>query len=212
MCVDEAMAMDEEFDLFRDFGLDPDAATRPVESRVRASFSALQMFGQYLGTVLMTCMGVGMTWGLWHLPAPWHGPGALLGAIGGGWILWRGTHLDQAWVELEGTTLRTRHLYTGRERERDLSEVSEIVSVILSRGSTEANIAAALWGRIKALLLRFQDGSTPIQISRADPAMRGARELMEAILFRMRELGELDADVHVVQGSPLVTRIRWRNR
>ena len=207
-----ATMMDYERDWFRDFGLDPSTVDRPVEPRVRASFSLPQMLAQWLGTGVMTCVGLGIAFALWHLPDPWPVPAALFGAIAGGYIVWRGTRLDLAWVELEGTTLRSRHLYTSRERERDLSEVSEIVPVVLSRVAMETRIAGALWGRIKAFLIRFEDGGAPIQICCTDPAMRNARELMQAILFQLSELGELHADVRSVEGSPLIVRIAWRNQ
>jgi hypothetical protein len=39
--------------------------------------------------------------------------------------------------------------------------------------------------------------------------MRHARELIEAIAYRMSEIGEVDAEIIDFEGEPLVRRIHW---
>jgi hypothetical protein len=59
-------------------------------------------------------------------------------------------------------------------------------------------------------MIRFKDHRTPLQVSRADPAMRNARELIEAIVYRMTVMGEVDVEVINLEGRPLVRRISWK--
>ena len=40
--------------------------------------------------------------------------------------------------------------------------------------------------------------------------MTNAKELVEAIVYRMRERGEVDAEIVNLNGKPLVRRIYWK--
>jgi hypothetical protein len=73
-----------------------------------------------------------------------------------------------------------------------------------------AHLTEALIGRVRGVEIRFRDKRTPIRISRADPAMTHAKELIEAIAYRMSEIGEIDAEVVEFEGKPLVRRIYWK--
>jgi hypothetical protein len=59
-------------------------------------------------------------------------------------------------------------------------------------------------------MIRFHDQCTPLQVCRADPAMKNSKELMEAIIYRMSEKGEVDAEVIDLEGNPLIRRIHWK--
>lgn len=66
-------------------------------------------------------------------------------------------------------------------------------------------------GRVRGIMIRFPDKGTPLQVIRADSAMMNAKELIEAIVFRMSEQGKVDAKVIDFEGKPLIRRIHWKD-
>ncbi len=197
-------------DLRREFGIDPSRLNEQPALRVRACFSLGTVIGQWIGTLLMCGLGTGMAFALWHLPAPVGLPAALLALTGMGWLIWLAVRNDFAWIELEDDVLRAQHLYTGRQVERELREIRELLPVILRPIPVEASIAVALLGRIKAIHVRFEDGRQPLPIQRSDPAMVDAQELIVALVVRMSQIAELETDVLLVDEKPLITRIGWK--
>ena len=42
--------------------------------------------------------------------------------------------------------------------------------------------------------------------------MTNAQELIEAVMYRMSKLGELDAEMWNFEGSPMVARVYWKGK
>jgi hypothetical protein len=198
-------------DFFRDFGIIPHGVSPPPKI-VRAYFSWGRVMGQYLGTCLMSGLGVGM--GLLFaltLPFPVNVLAAAAPLVGVGYLVYRGTRNDYAWVELDGEKLRAKHLYTGQFVERSIEEIEDLLTLVFQVRIAATLLTEAWLGRVRGIMIRFYDQRTPLQVSRADPAMNNAKELIEAIVYRMSEKSEVDAEVINFQGKPLIRRIYWKD-
>jgi hypothetical protein len=105
-------------DVFREIGIIPDRV-EPPPNHVRAYFSTGHIVGQYIATGLLMLFGMGLAaLFAFTLPFPINllaAPAGLALFTGGAYFIGRN---DYAWVELDGNTLRARHLYTGRTHER----------------------------------------------------------------------------------------------
>lgn len=202
--------MPYDIDFFRDYGISPERLPRPPEL-IRAEFSRFQRFGQYLATAIMS--GFGLAIGLlFALTAPLLAkvPGFLLPVLGFGAIVWKATKDDYAWIELEGETLRARHLYTGRIVEREVFEIDDLLTHVFQVRTLSTAIADNIFGRIRGIEIRFCDGKTPLRVSRVDPAMKNARELIEAVIARMSEICPVEAEIIELRGEPIIRRIHWK--
>ncbi|MEQ8787490.1 MAG: hypothetical protein RIC55_14395 [Pirellulaceae bacterium] len=195
---------------FRDFGILPEDLPPPAET-VRSYFSTGRVVGQYVGAAIVSGMGLGLTL-LFALTMPL--PMSLLACaaalVGFGTFVVLATRHDFRWVELGGDMLRAKHLYTQRVIERKVEEIESLGVIVYQVKSLETAVAETLLGRVKGVEIRFRDGRTPLRILRADPAMTNAKELIEAVLYRMGQLGELDAHIINLDGKPLVRLIHWK--
>jgi hypothetical protein len=199
-------------DAFRNFGILPQAGMPPPPETVRCFFSGGRIFGQYLATGLVSALGLGLAVLLALLtPLPLNLLGCAAMLVGFGSFVYLATHNDYRWVELDGTTLRAKHLYTGRVIERSLEDVACLLTMVRPIRRTETIVVEAIWGRVKGVEIRFRDRRTPMRIQRADPAMMNARELIEAVLFRMAQIRELDAEIVNFAGRPLVRSVHWKD-
>ena len=199
--------MAESPDFFRDFGIIPYGVS-PPPGRVRAEFSAFRVFGQYLFTAIIGGFGLAIALlCLFVPPLPWNLLAVLFPLALFGPLVYIATRNDYAWVELDGERLRAKHLYTRRIRERSLGEIDDLLThVFLVR--SPATVLAERWlGRVRGVLVRFRDGKTPFFVSRADPKMTNAKELIEAIVYQMSGYGPIDVEVIEFDGAPLVRRI-----
>src|SRR5262249_48671694 len=120
------------------------------------------------------------------------------------------TRHDRRWVELDGIILRARHFYTGGVIERPIGEIESLTTIYHPVINAGILVAEALWGRIKGVEIRFRDQRTPLRIQRFDPAMTNAKELIEAVMYRMKEQGDLDVDIVQIDGAPMIKQIRWK--
>jgi len=199
-------------DFFRDFGILPEDVQQPPET-VRAYFSGGHKFGQYLATAIMAGFGLGMVFlALKVTPFPGNVLWALLPIAIFSGLIYFVTRNDYAWVELDGATLRAKHLYTGRIVERPIEEIDDLLTLVFLVNSPATMLVEAWLGRIRGFMIRFKDKCTPLQVCRTDPAMKNAKELMEAIVYRMSEKGEVDAEIIDLEGEPLVRRIFWKDK
>lgn len=194
-------------DLFRNYGLLPTDAVPPA-GPVRSYLSAGQVFGQYLFTAIMAGFGLGIgTLFALTLSAPLNVAAAAAIVMCAGYVVWFATRHDYAWVELDGRALRAKHLYTRRVVERSVDDVADLLTLVV-RVRTEAVVLAEAWlGRVRGVEVRFRDGRTPLRVNRSDPAMRNARELIQAIIYRLAEGGGVDAEIINLDGAPMVRRI-----
>lgn len=197
--------------VFREFGIIPDRVA-PPPGVVRAYFSTGHMVGQYIATGLMMLFGFGAAM-LFALTIPFPinliaAPVPLVLAAGLAWLVGRN---DYAWVELDGDTLRARHLYTGQTHERSIAEIEHLQTLVLQVQNLTTTIVNAWLGRVRGFMIHFRDRRRPLLVSRVDPKMTNAQQLMEAIVYRMSQQGEIDAEVVDHRGAPLVKRIYWRS-
>jgi hypothetical protein len=198
--------------VFRDFGIIPDRV-QPPRGVVRAYFSWGHVFGQYLASALMSAFGLGIaTLFAFTLPWPVNVLAALGFVIGTAALICLVGRNDYVWVELDGDTLRARHLYTGRQHERSIADIDHVQTLVLQYRNLSTTILDSLLGRVRGFKVHFRDGRWPLLVSRVDPKMTNAQQLMEAIIYRMSQHGELDAEVVDHLGSPLVKKIFWGKR
>jgi hypothetical protein len=195
---------------FRDFGILPEDLPPPPD-KVRCFFSTGRVVGQYIGTAIVSLLGLGfaMMFAL-AMTMPLNLLACAAALAGFGAFVFLATHHDYRWVELEGSAIRAKHLYTGRVIERSVEDI-ECLGTMVYQVKTLSTVAMEkLLGRIKGIEIRFRDGRTPLRILRADPAMTNALEFIQAVLYRMSRVGDLDTKMVLLDGQPLVRNIHWK--
>jgi hypothetical protein len=202
--------MAEQESSFRDFGILPVGLTPPAD-RVRCFLSTGRVVGQWIGTGLVGSVGVALAVVFTlFLPPPLSLLATAAAVVAFAAFVHLATHNDYRWIELDGNTLRARRLYTGRTIERSIEEIDSLTTMVYQVGGDTTVVIEELLGRVKGVELRFRDQRTPLRILRADPAMTNAAELIEALLYRMRQQRELDTEVVNWVGKPLVRRVWWK--
>jgi hypothetical protein len=198
--------------VFREFGIIPDRVEPPPQ-QLRAYFSWGHIVGQYIATGLLVLFGLGIAvLFAFTLPLPLNILAALVAlSLGGGLACLVGRN-DYMWVELDGHTIRAKHLYTGRITERSIDEIDHLQTLVLQVQNLTTMIVNVWLGRVRGIMLHFRDKRWPIMVSRVDPKMTNAQQLMEAIVYRMSERGEIDAEVIDFRGTPLIRRIYWKQQ
>lgn len=197
-------------ELFRDFGILPEGASAPAGT-IRAFISGGKILGQYIGTGLVALLGLA-----WVGLVAWTVPtlalklvGCLAVIVGIATLIYLATHNDYRWVELDGQTLRARHLYTGRTVERSINDIESLHAIVYNLRTLQRLVTESLLGRVKGMEVRFSDGRTPLRILRSDPAMANALPLLAAIVYRMSEIRPLEMEVVPFAGAPLLRTISW---
>jgi hypothetical protein len=207
--------MPELPDFFRDYGIIPHGVP-PPSRRVRAYLPRGHVVGQYIAVGLLSAfgLGIGVLFAL-TLPSPVNVLACAGILVCCGWLVYVVGRNDYVWVELDGDTLRARHLYTRRVIERPIEKIDDLFTIVAHVHTAESMITVAItdaWlGRVRGVAIRFRDKRTPLRISRTDPAMRNAKELIEAVIYRMSERGEVDAEIITFRGKPLIRRIYWKD-
>jgi hypothetical protein len=202
--------MAQQPDAFRDFGLLPQGLPPPPDP-IRCFLTGGHILVQYVVTGLVSSVGLGLA-ALLVLMLPWplNWLGGAAALAGFGAFVYLATHNDYRWVELGGTTLRAKQLYTGRVVERPLEDIRCLATMFYQVRRPETVVIEALMGRVKGVEVQFRDRRTPLRILRADPAMTNARELIEAILYRMARIREIETDIIDFAGQPLVRSNHWQ--
>src|SRR5688572_20348231 len=118
-------------EVFREFGIIPDRV-QPPSGVVRAFFSTGQVIGQYaaIGLILLFGFAIAILFAL-TLPLPLNllaAAVALCFCLGMAYLVGRN---DYAWVELDGETIRAKHLYTRQIVERSVRDVDQLLTVVL---------------------------------------------------------------------------------
>ena len=178
---------------------------------MRCFLSTGGVVGQWIGTVLVASVGVVLAVVfLIFFPPPLSLLGAAAAVVAFAAFVHLATHNDYRWIELDGNTLRARRLYTGRIIERPIDEIDCLGTMVYQVGGDTTAVIEGLLGRVKGVEVRFRDQRTPLRVLRADPAMTNAAELIEALLYRMRQQRELDTEIVNWVGKPLVRRVWWK--
>ncbi len=195
---------------FRDFGILPQDL-QPPPATVRSFLSTGRIIGQYIATALVFAVAAGiLLLVVWLMPSPvkWVASAAVVFAFAS--LIYAGTRRDYAWVELTGDTIRAKHLYTGHILERNIEEIESLSTLVIHSSHIESAVIQSILGRVKGIEIHFRNESTLLRVMRADPKMTNAQELIEAILYRMKEKRELDADVIDFEGQPLARSVVWK--
>jgi hypothetical protein len=204
--------MPEPSSTFRDFGIIPDQLAPPPET-VRAYFSGARVFGQYSMTVFVAALGLGLAL-LFALLMPWKLslPGCPAALAGFGVLVYLAVRNDYGTIELAGNSLRAKHLYTGHMRERSIADIESLTTIVYQVRRAETVITEKLLGRVRGIDIHFRGEALPLRVMRSDPAMTNAQQLIEAIVYRMQQTGEIDYEITDFAGKPLLRKIFWKGR
>ena len=175
---------------------------------VRASFSSGRILGQYLAAFIISIMGIA---GAFFFGVSQPFPTNLLAAFGSllasGWLVFKVARNDYQWIETDPTSIRAKHLYTRRIVERPIADIEEIRTIVFPFRTPGTVVAEKLLGRVRGLVITFRDHRNTLLVSRSDPAMTNAKELMEAIIYRMAQQRKIQLEIVDLEGQPLVKRI-----
>jgi len=180
---------------------------------IRCYFTAGRLFGQYLGTAIAVTVGTSATLAIaLTMPVPIGVLASLTTALSFGTWIYYVTRNDRGWIEFDGTTLRAQHLYSRAIVERNVKEIDCLQVVPLSNHGIEGIILEKLLGSIKAVIIHFRDGRTPLLVQRADPAMTNSAQLIAAVVQQMSLLGELDTEGTTAGTKSNPTLIKWKHQ
>jgi hypothetical protein len=208
----------ERNEILRKYGFLPEMA-RPSVGPVRSRLTTGSVVGQWFG--LITVVGLQGAPGLYFLlaapdPKIAFGLGGLCiaFAVHSGFAIARDAN---QWVEVDGDTLRWKHLYSRRVNERDISEIDAVVTMTLPRmpGLTAMfarRVVEGMFGRVKGFEFRFRDMKHGVRIFRADPAMTNVSELLEAAVTSMCKYGDVVPETVDLNGTPLIRRLTLTRR
>ena len=203
--------MKKDPDFFRDYGIIPHGVAPPPYT-VRCYLPRGHIVGQYVFTGVMASFGIAIgAVFAFTLPFPANVLASGAALCGFGCLVYLATRNDYAWIELDGDLLRARHLYTQRVIERSIDEIEDLLTLVFQIRTVTIRITESWLGRVRGIEIRFCDKRTPLRVCRADPKMRNAKRLIEAIVYRMSEIGEVDAEMIDFEGKPMIRRIHWKN-
>lgn len=195
---------------FRDFGILPENLQPPAVV-VRGFLSPARIIGQYIATALVILVALAViVFLLWLAKPPLSYFGCVTTAVCFALFVYWGTKDDYHIIELDGDEIRATHMYTGRVLIRRVAEIERLTSVVQHGGTVETAVTQQLLGRIKGMEIWFRNWRSPLRILRADPAMTNAEELLQAILYRMSQIDELEPEIIQYEGRPLVRTIYWK--
>lgn len=203
--------IEEREERYRDHGIHP-AEVPPPDGPVRASFGPVPLIVQGCSTGGCALVGLGglvLAGCSWLIPPPGLWIALIIGTLvtlGIAFLIHHVTKNDYLWVDIDGRAVSARHMYTGSLVVRDVTEIREVRTIVV------AAVAGFLFGRVKGFLITFKDGRAPLQVIRADPAMKNACLFMEALFHAMRSAGPIDVEEVILDGSPIVMRVYWADQ
>lgn len=195
-------------ELLRTYGILPER-TAPPPGPIRSSLTKGNIIGQWIAflmfgvcpillglflLIVVPVLSVRLGLGVFFC-----GLGLLLGFIIGRDV--------NEWVELDGDTLRWKHLFTRQVQERKICEIEAVVTLTLAIRTVAVRIAEGIFGRIKGFEFRFPGMKQGVRVFRADPTMTQVRELLEGVIAQMYQYGEVVPEIVELDGQPLVRRL-----
>jgi hypothetical protein len=195
-------------ELLRTYGILPEKKA-PLAGPIRSSLTRGNIIGQWIALVLFgicpLLLGMLLLIVVPVLPVRL-GLGGFFCALGLilGALIARDVN---EWVELDGDTLRWKHLFSRQTKERKIYEIEAIVTLTLAMRTTAVRIAEGIFGRIKGFEFRFPDMKQGVRVFRADPAMTNVRQLLEGVVAGLYQYGEVVPEIADFDGTPLVRRL-----
>jgi len=195
-------------ELLRTYGILPER-TSPPRGPIRSTLTKGNVIGQWIALVLFGVCPVLLSLFLLIvvpvLPVRL-GLGGFFFAFGliVGFLIARDVN---EWVELDGDTLRWKHLFTRRVQERKIREIEAVVTLTLAIRTVTVRIVEGIYGRIKGFEFRFPGMKQGVRVFRADPTMTHVRELLEGVIAQMYQYGEVVPEIVDLDGLPLVRRL-----
>lgn len=203
----------ERDEILRTFGILPERI-QPVRGVIRSRLTTANIVGQWIA-FLMFGLGPFLLGLLLLAVVPILevrlGVGGFLCVLGLilGFLIARDVN---EWVELDGSAFRWKHLFTWQVNERAVSELESIETLTLAFKTHGTEIIEAMYGRIKGFEFRFPHMKQGVRIFRTDPTMTNVRELVEAVVARMYQYGDVVPDMENFEGTPLVRRLTLRRK
>ena len=202
-------------ELVKNFGILP--AGQPIPTGiVRGSMRTSTIVGQYVFSILFLgffALAGFVLLGVAFLASLTMETRLMLGALGvfflcaTAFIYALGPANDYQWVEIDGDTLRAKHLYTQKVTHRRIADINDILSEVLMIKTVAAQHRREAPGRIRAFAFRFHDLPKGIKIFR--PEMDNVAELVSAVIGKMSEYGQVQPEIINMEGSPMVRRVFW---
>ncbi len=147
----------------------------PAEA-VRCYYGWGHVIGEYAKTALVVGTGLGFcNYYALNVPFPFNILGAVLYVALFAFLLYMVTRYDYAWIVVDESRIRAKHLYWPRIVDRRIEEIKELRTVLSA-------------GKIKAVKVVFWNVRLPIATMRIDMAMTNAREAIDALMIRMEEI------------------------
>ena len=182
----------------------------PPSEIVRCFFSTGRVVGQYIGTGIVSSLGIGFAvLFAFTMASPLNWLAASASLLAFGEFAYLATHNDYGRVELEAHNPRQAPVYR-RTIERDVDDIECLVTMVYPVKQAATIVMEKFLGRVKGIEIRFRDRRTPLRIMRADPAMTNASAFIEAVLYRMSRLREVEAETILLDGQPLVRNVHWK--
>lgn len=195
-------------ELLRTYGILPER-TAPRRGPIRSSLTKGNIIGQWIAFVLFGVCPILLSLFLLIavpvLPVRL-GLGGFFFAFGliVGFFIARDVN---EWVELDGETLRWKHLFTRRVHERKVREIEAVVTLTLAVRTVTVRIVEGIYGRIKGFEFQFPGMKQGVRVFRADPSMTQVRELLEGVIAQMYQYGEVVPEIVELDRQPLVRRL-----
>src|ERR1043165_5937741 len=123
--------MSDPRDAFRDFGILPEGVNSPPPL-IRCYLSTGHVLGQFAGVGCFAVLGLGMAVVMiFAFVFPLNLLAALLPLVLFFGLIYMVGRKDHVWIELDGTTIRAKHLYTRKIFERPISDIEELWTVVI---------------------------------------------------------------------------------
>lgn len=202
--------MSEPPTTFRELGILSAGPFTPPET-IRASLSTVRAIVEMFGGVFVVTLGVGLTAlaGCW-LPSPLNLLGVSAFFLAFASLIPLATQHDYHWIELDGDTIRAKHLHTGRLVERSVEDIASLASIVRPIKGVGTTVGKPWNAHVQGVEIRFRDGQTPLRVLRRGPPMSNAQRFIETLIHRMARRGEVDAQVGSFFGLSVLWSVYWK--
>ena len=180
---------------------DDDASSMISDAPLRASMTAWQGWSEVIGVILVTAGAVIGAKALVNYGHPWWATAVVAAYVL--MLYFAAPVYDYLWVELDGDTLRGKHLYLRHITERPVADIDHIEFLNVTMPESKTFV------QVHAMRIRFRGRWSAINISQFKPKMRRGKELLEAVIACMSTIGEVGFEREDRNGKSLIRRVYW---